>query len=1264
MSPMRVLIVDDHAVVRRGIRGIVEACADCVVCGEAADGLEAVAKASELRPDLVLMDIMMPRMNGFEATRMIQQYLPETEVILVSQEDPAIVRSQMDKLNARAFVPKSMLADELIPEIEKVIEEKRQRKIGTAGKWVQGGSMLGRLIANFDWAKTPIGPLDEWPQSLRNSVNLMLNSQHPMWIGWGDDMTFLYNDAYISVLSLAKHPWALGRPAREVWTEIWDICGPMADKVFAKGEPTFVDDVRLFMSRGDRLEETYYSFSYSPIFNESGTVAGLFCPSSERTAAILNTRRLRTLAELSAKALMEKSIESACASVLTTLARNPDDIPFTLLYLLDEDATTAKLQGTAGMGNLATIATETVELDGAVEEQWPIREVFRAGKVKVLALPKAGAMPTGPAEQPVKEAIVLPVASTMQVAPIGFLVCGVNPTRVLDVEYTTFFSLVVDQLLSAIGNARASEDEKKQAERLAEIDRAKTAFFSNLSHEFRTPITLMLGPVEELLEKPQERTTERERELLGIVQRNGLRLQKMVNALLDFSRIEATRMHATFQPTDLCKLTIELASNFRSAIERAGMKLVVDCQEMEEPVYVDPEMWEKIVLNLLSNAFKFTFEGKIEVRLRSNGNCAVLTVRDTGIGVAEEEMHRLFERFHRIEGTRARTHEGSGIGLALVQELVRIHGGEITATSKVGEGTAFTISLPLGQKHLAAERIADTADAKKTGRQSTAFVNEAMEWIGERTQPLTAEIESEKEERDPRIRILLADDNADMRNYVSRLLGARWAVETVEDGEKALESIRKAPPTLLITDVMMPGLDGFELLQEIRKDPALRKIPVMMLSARAGDEARMEGLEAGADDYVVKPFTARELIARVASRLDLHRLGTLLERERASIDNLFRQTPVPIAVLSGPELIYTVANAAYREIVGGRDIVGKPILEALPELRGQGFDTLAQEVMRTGNSYIGREALVKLNRAGTGELEDTYFTFIYSALGKESGINHSVIAICSEVTDQVRAREQLRKAAEEASSGQEKFKKLSESLEAEVRNRTNELEMRNKEVLGQADQLRDLSVRLLKAQDEERRRIARELHDSSGQTLAALGMNLSRLGRDAENGTQAIVDESMQMVRQLTQEIRTTSYLLHPPMLDETGLEGALRWYVRGIVERGGIDIRLEIPEDLKRLPRDMELVIFRVVQEALTNIHRHSGSKTAEIRISCGETNVEVAVQDWGRGIPAERLVEIQTKGSGVGFRGMRERVRQLRGEMNVGSGEDGTKIVVSFPI
>jgi signal transduction histidine kinase len=248
---------------------------------------------------------------------------------------------------------------------------------------------------------------------------------------------------------------------------------------------------------------------------------------------------------------------------------------------------------------------------------------------------------------------------------------------------------------------------------------------------------------------------------------------------------------------------------------------------------------------------------------------------------------------------------------------------------------------------------------------------------------------------------------------------------------------------------------------------------------------------------------------------------------------------------------------------------------------------------------------------------------------------------------------------------EENYRTLAESLDAQVRVRTAELDQRNREVLQQAAQLRDLSHRLMQLQDNERRHIARELHDSAGQRLTALGMNLFSIVQRAKQSAPELAEDAefgQQLVQELSREIRTTSYLLHPPLLDESGLSEALLWYIQGLKERSGLNITLEIPKDFGRLSHEIELAIFRVVQECLTNVHRHSGSKIAAIKVARVAKIVSVEIQDAGNGLSSEKLVEVQSQG-GVGICGMRERVIQLGGEMTIQSAEWGTKISISIP-
>jgi PAS domain S-box-containing protein len=398
---------------------------------------------------------------------------------------------------------------------------------------------------------------------------------------------------------------------------------------------------------------------------------------------------------------------------------------------------------------------------------------------------------------------------------------------------------------------------------MAALDRVKTAFFSNVSHELRTPLTLILGPLEELIQSA-DGLKDDQREELVLAHRNALRLLKLVNSLLDFARIEAGRSAATYEPIDLSSFTCELASVFRSAVERAGLRFLVACPPLSEMVYVDRGMWEQIVLNLLSNAFKFTLQGEIEVALRANGDQAELRIRDTGTGIPAHELPRMFERFHRVEGTRGRTQEGAGIGLALVQKLVELHSGTVRVESREGEGSTFIVNVPFGRAHLPAERVLAEPTRPTAPSGAGAYADEALGWL---PPPVSTAPEAGRVPVQPRQHILLAEDNADMRGYIVRLLSQHYEVETVADGYAALAAINAHRPDLVLTDVMMLGMNGIELVRALRKDSRTLTLPVMILSARATEEARIEGIQAGADDYLVKPFSARELLARVAGQL-------------------------------------------------------------------------------------------------------------------------------------------------------------------------------------------------------------------------------------------------------------------------------------------------------------------------------------------------------------------------------------------------------------
>mgnify|MGYP001162074420 CR=1 FL=1 len=1522
---------------------------------------------------------------------------------------------------------------------------------------------MGELIRKTDWARTPLGPTTSWSPALRMIVKFLLANRFPQLLWWGSEFCSVYNDAYIPILG-TKHPWALGRPVSEVWNEIWHVLKPLIETPFSGGPATWMEDIPLELKRRGFFEETHFTIAYSPVPDESvpGGIGGVLATVHEITEKVVGERRVRALRDLGARSVEPKSAEEACIIVQETLSPHAKDIPFLFLYLLDEKRQHARLACCIGADQQDRGCPKSILLSSpGGEEVWPLSDTLVTENIQLVEdlQTRFDHVPQGPWSDAPARAAVLPIRSNIQHQLAGFMVAGLSSRLEFDKSYRDFLELMSTQIATTVANAHAYEEDRKRAEALAEIDRAKTLFFSNVSHEFRTPLTLMLGPLEDTLASGKD-LPEEHRNNLQVAHRNSLRLLKLVNTLLDFSRIEAGRIQACYEPTDLGSLTVELSSLFRSAVERAGLKLLVNCDLGKDLAYVDHEMWEKIVFNLLSNALKFTFGGEIEVSLIKVENAAELRVRDTGTGIPVEDLPHLFARFYRVQGARGRTWEGSGIGLALVQELAKLHGGSVRVESELGRGSTFIVTIPLGKDHLPAERIGAARTLASTGVSAGAYLQEALHWSPS-TQDISEDLEiaslvsrkaatsAPERKSQPVSRILLADDNADMRQYLESLLNQRYQVTPCGDGQAALEQARQTRPDLVLADVMMPRMDGFGLLRALREDKDLRDVPVILLSARAGEESRIEGLDAGADDYLVKPFSARELMARVGSHLamvKMRREATELERKlraeaelernrlhdselavreseqrfREMIDALpaaiyttdaegrlthfnpsavefsgrtpdlgtdqwcvswklyhpdgrpmpHDECPMAIAlkegrVIKGAEAIAERPDGSRRwfipfptplrdhqgMIVGGinmlldvterkeaerttsllaaivdssddaiisksldgtitswnkgaerifgytvSEAVGQHITLIVPTERHAEEEDILRRLARgervdhfetvrsrkdgstfdvsltisplhegggrvVGASNIARDigerkrieralreseerfraivettpecvklvaadgTLLHMNPSGLQMIEahsidDVVGKSVYDLIapehremfhefnekvcrGEKSSLQFDIIglkgkrkhmeshaaplrnpdatvtnlAITSDISQRKQAEKALRESEErfralvnatsyvvfrmspdwsemrqfegdgflsdtgkppknwlqeyvhpddralalqtireafrtksmlhlehrvsrsDGSLGwthsravplldskgdiiewfgaasdvtarreaEEKYRKLAETLDAEVRARTRDLEERNTEILRQSEQVRELSWRLLRAQDEERRHIARELHDSAGQTLTVLGMNLGQFvqktGRTApELATEA--ETIQEMVQQLHRDIRTTSYLLHPPLLDENGLYSALTWYTQGLVERSSLEIKLDISQDFGRLPREMELAVFRLVQECLTNIHRHSGSKTASIRIAREDGKVVVEIQDRGQGMSSQRLAEIQSGVSGVGIRGMRERLTQFQGQMKIESDHTGTRVLVSIPV
>jgi PAS domain S-box-containing protein len=864
-----------------------------------------------------------------------------------------------------------------------------------AADWLVGGGELGALIRAKDWAATPLGPIDAWPQSLRSCVSHLLPSRAQIVLFWGPDFVTVYNDAYRPVFG-GKHPRVLGLPGRESWSELWDMLQPLLAGVVNTGDAFWATDLLFIIERHGYTEETYFDVSYDPVRDETGQVGGVFCIVSETTGRVIGERRLAALRDLGRVANGAAGAGDIFRSTAAVLENYSNDIPFAALYSWDEASATARLEAVAGIAAGDDGAPMCIDATNR-HESWPL-----GGDAEIVLAepPPHVQLPRGPWPEPVTHAAILRLATRAN-ETYGYLVCGLSARRKFDDDYRDFVRLVGANISGALAGVRALEDERRRSEQLAELDRAKTAFFSNVSHEFRTPLTLMLGPLEDLLAKSDSLPTD-DRALLAVAQRNGIRLLRLVNTLLDFARIEAGRAQATYQPTDLRVLTEDLASNFRSACERAGIRLLVDCESVPDPVYVDREMWEKIVLNLLSNAFKFTFEGEIALRIRDADNGVVLTVSDTGTGIPPDELPRMFERFHRVENARGRSHEGSGIGLALVSELVKLHGGSICVESELGQGTKFAVRIPKGTAHLPAERLrASTATSSTSlATAAEAYVSEALAWL-----PAAPEAAAPRPDLP---RVLLADDNADLREYARRLLAEHYEVHVVADGQAALEAAHELRPQLIVSDVMMPRLDGFALIRAVRADPQLRPIPIILLSARAGEEARIEGLDRGADDYLVKPFNARELLVRAGTLIRSAELRRRAEEARAQFETLLNEAPLGV-MLVDEDFRVAAVNPIALPLIGETDLIGRDfdavVRTAWSSADGEEITRRLRHTLQTGEPQVVPEFIARRRDRNVVE----YYEWQVHRIPLPDG-RRGVVCYFRDISRTVLAREALREA--------------------------------------------------------------------------------------------------------------------------------------------------------------------------------------------------------------------------------------------------------------
>ncbi len=739
----------------------------------------------------------------------------------------------------------------------------------------------------FDWAGTPLGSPDTWPENLRIALGICLTSCFPMHVWWGPELTLFYNDAYISFLGKAKHPAVLGRSGREAWSELWDTLGPMIESVLRTGVASGSEDILMFFDRELPREEVYVTFSFSPVLGAGGEVDGLFCACTESTEKLVGNRRLEMLSRLGLPSTESRTPADACKAMAEVLRENPLDVPFAAIYLVDEAVGEARLAASVGLSDGAGRLPETVSPD---EERagasWPIASVLRTRRAApTLELASLGLeLPSGPWPEPASQAVVLPVRAAAHASLAAVLIAGVSPRRPFDAAYQAFFELVAGHIGTALVDARAYEEERRRAEALKDgtddylvkpfsarellarvethlelgrlrnarrkdaklllaaeqqaravaeqTSRMKDEFLARVSHELATPVAAMRMWLEVVKDEPA--TPGFERALAGL--RHCVHAQsKMVADLLDTARALTGRFPAVLEPSEPAPIVEAAVAAIRPFSEQKGVALELSLGETPL-VNADAERLRQVLSNLLSNAVKFTpAGGRVTVRLEPEGGGLAIVVQDTGHGFAPEFRRLLFTPFRQEQEGTTRTSSGLGLGLAIARQLVELHGGRISGESEGrGRGATFTVWLP------------GIAEEDATG------------------EPLWGE---RGDRRIEGLRVLLVEDDEQTRVSVASVLEQHGAkVETAESAARALTALRRGAFDVMLCDIAMPEEDGYSLIRKVRAlDAPAARLPAAAFTAHMRVEDVRHALNAGFQLHIPKSTEPAQLVAHVWS---------------------------------------------------------------------------------------------------------------------------------------------------------------------------------------------------------------------------------------------------------------------------------------------------------------------------------------------------------------------------------------------------------------
>ncbi len=701
-----------------------------------------------------------------------------------------------------------------------------------------GGGEMGALMRSLDWSKTLLGPVSRWPQSLRTAVSILLASRFPMLIHWGPELVQFYNDGFRPILGDLKHPGALGQPAYPWWTEIWDVLTPMFERVLA-GEGTWYENQLILPNRNGYIEETYFTFSHSPIRDESGGVVGIFQAVTETTERVLDERRLRTLHDLGINTATAQVTQEACRIATETLSQNAADIPFALLYLLDENRKQAHLAGTAGLEPDTPASPRVIDLSAEDKPGfWPLARVARTGQTAQVdnLVAQFGTLPGGPWPESPFVALVLPVAQPGVTLPTGLLVVGISPRRALNDTYRRFLSLVAGQIATAVANTRALEMERKRAEALAELDRAKSQFLANMSHELRTPLNGILGYAQIL--KKGKTITDQQKNGLNIIHQCGEHLLNLINDVLDISKIEARKMELYPKNFHFPEFLEAIAEICRIRAEQKGIELIYETlTPIPKAVRADDKRLRQVLINLLGNAVKFTEQGYITFKVGYHQEKFRFQVEDTGIGIAKEKLEEIFLPFQQV-GEKSREAEGTGLGLTISRQLAELMGGELKVESTLGKGSVFWLDLDLPEvewtdvAHISENNIIGFKGLKR--------------------------------------KILVVDDKwANRSVLVNMLEPLGFEVLEATDGLDGLNKAHQFQPDIILLDLVMPVMDGFEATRRLRMMPELEGVVVIAISASVFDFDHQQSREVGCDGFLPKPVREADLLEKVRVHLGL-----------------------------------------------------------------------------------------------------------------------------------------------------------------------------------------------------------------------------------------------------------------------------------------------------------------------------------------------------------------------------------------------------------